>query len=67
MAAVDRKALVDKIAILPEPRVEEVADFVDFLLSRDGEQVMARALAEASEEAFGRVWNNPEDAAYDSL
>jgi hypothetical protein len=59
--------LLDKIRSLPPERVAEVEDFVDFLHVRDGEANLARAAAKFSEEAFDRVWNNPDDADYDRL
>ncbi len=58
-------ALIEKIQRLSDGRVEEVEDFVDFLLERDaGATKSATRLAEAS---FERVWDNPEDAVYDDL
>jgi len=59
--------LADKIRRLPPERVEEVADFVDFLLVRETDSALTRAASSLAEGAFGRVWDNPEDAGYDQL
>ena len=67
MPAIDPKVLADKIAALPVERIAEVADFVDFLRSRDQDRALFRAASAASEPAFAAVWNNPEDDAYDAL
>jgi len=47
--------------------VAEVEDFVDFLSLRDEEQRLTEAATRLSEEAFARVWENPDDADYDRL
>jgi hypothetical protein len=60
-------SLVDKIQQLPPERVEEVQDFVDFLLARDRDASLTTAASRLSEDAFQRVWDNPEDAVYDDL
>ena len=60
-------SLVDKIQQLPPEKVEEVHDFVDFLLARDRDASLTTAASRLSEDAFRRVWDNPEDAVYDEL
>lgn len=60
--------LIEKIRSLPPEKAAEVEDFVDFL--RDRGEVEARLLASSmklSERAFYEAWDNPDDAAYDSL
>jgi Protein of unknown function (DUF2281) len=59
--------LIEKISRLPPDRVAEVEDFVDFLSQRDTDRQVARAAAGASEAAFAKVWDNPEDDVYDRL
>jgi hypothetical protein len=59
--------LLEKIRSLPAEKVAEVEDFVDFLRSRDQDRQLTRAVSRLSEEAFGKVWDNPEDAEYDRL
>ena len=67
MAAIDPKALIDKINALPIERIAEIEDFVDFIGQREAERSLLRAAATASAPAFARIWNNPEDDAYDAL
>lgn len=61
------QALLAKLKQLPPERVAEVEDFVDFLRMRNTDQRLAHAAAQASEPAFNKVWDNPDDAAYDQL
>jgi len=63
----DPHTLIEKLKNLPPERVAEVEDFVDFLRTRDGERAVVRAAARAAEPAFAKVWDNPDDAAYDQL
>jgi hypothetical protein len=60
-------ALIEKINTLPEGRLAEVEDFVDFIRSRDQDLALVRAAGAASEPAFAAVWNNPEDDVYDAV
>ncbi|MEQ9232581.1 DUF2281 domain-containing protein [Coleofasciculus sp. E2-BRE-01] len=60
--------LIEKIRDLPPGKVEEVADFVDFLLRRSEQhQTMVRESVTLSEKTFAKVWDNPDDAEYDQL
>ena len=61
------QALIEKLNTLPEGRLAEVEDFVDFLRSRDQDRALFRAAQAASEPAFAAVWDNPEDDAYDAI
>lgn len=63
----DPRALVDKIAALPEERIAEIEDFVDFIRLREQERALTRAAALTSAEAFSAIWSNPEDDVYDAL
>ena len=63
----DAKALLTKIAALPEERIAEIEDFVDFISLRERQRALARAAAGVSAPAFAVVWNNPEDDVYDAL
>ena len=58
--------LFEKIKGLPPERIAEVEDFVDFLAQRDDRRLV-QAAAKLSENSFREVWDNEEDAAYDSL
>jgi hypothetical protein len=59
--------LLDKIRSLPEDKIAEVADFVEFLRLRTEEQQATTAVTKLSEQAFAKVWDNPDDAEYDKL
>jgi hypothetical protein len=59
--------LIEKIVTLPPEKVIEVEDFVDFLCQQDKDHRLVQATAHLSEEAFRKVWDNPEDAIYDQL
>ena len=61
------QTLIEKIQSLPPERVEEVEDFVDFLRTRDQDRGLVHAAARLSEDAFRKVWDNPDDAEYDRL
>jgi hypothetical protein len=58
--------LIQKISRLPATGIAEVEDFVDFLAQRDrdSDRQLAHAATAASEPAFAKVWNNPEDDVY---
>ena len=59
--------LWNKIRALPPDKVAEVEDFVDFLTRRGDNRELTRAAMGLSEDVLRRVWDNPEDAAYDQL
>lgn len=61
------ESLVGKIQALPRERIEEIEDFVEFLLLREEERALTRAVGAVSPPAFAAIWDNPEDAAYDAL
>ncbi len=61
------ETLIDKIRSLPPEKVAEIEDFVDFLKLRDQERRLTQAATKLSEDAFRRVWDNPDDAEYDRL
>lgn len=61
------QSILQKLKQLPPERVAEVEDFVDFLRARGDAQQLTRAAASAAEPAFRKVWDNPDDAAYDRL
>lgn len=63
----DTQDLLDKIRALPEDKIAEVIDFVEFLQLKASEQGLARATAALSEQSFAKVWDNADDAEYDNL
>lgn len=67
MAAINPKALIEKIGALPTELVAEVEAFVDAISQRQQERSLVRVSAAASAPAFEKVWSNPDDDAYDAL
>ncbi|TAM47537.1 MAG: toxin-antitoxin system, antitoxin component, Xre family protein [Gammaproteobacteria bacterium] len=61
------RALMEKLNKLPPERVAEVEDFVDYLRLKDQDHALAMTAAKVSEPSFAKVWDNPDDAAYDAL
>jgi hypothetical protein len=60
-------SLIEKIKALPPERIDEVEDFVDFIATRAQDRALTRAAATTSAPAFAKIWNNPDDDAYDAL
>jgi hypothetical protein len=61
------QALIAKIRDLPDGRVAEVEDFVDFLRARDERRALVQAATALSEPSLSAVWDNPEDDVYNDL
>ena len=61
--------LLAKIRKLSATKVVEIEDFIDFLYERESQSDANLTLAatKLSEATFAKVWDNPEDAAYDNL
>ena len=61
------QSLIDKLQQLPAERLEEVEDFIDFLRAREDDRTLVHVAGRMSEQALARIWDNPEDSAYDAL
>jgi hypothetical protein len=59
--------IIKKMRELEPSKLAEVEDFVDFLRQKNNDRGLARAASKLSEKTFAGIWDNPEDAAYDSL
>lgn len=59
--------LLNKIRKLSPEKVAVVDDFVEFLRYRDEMDNLVKAAGKLSEKSFQQIWDNPEDAEYDSL
>ena len=59
--------VLEKIEHLSPDRLAEVKDFIDFLQQRDQDKRLRRDFSGASEAAFANVWDNDDDAIYDTL
>jgi hypothetical protein len=62
-----RASLIEKIESLPDERLAEIEDFIDFIRMREEARTLRRAFASASEPAFAKVWDNPQDSIYDAI
>ena len=63
--AIDR--IAHKLRTLSAERVGEVEDLVDFLNHRDDERAATETALAASAPVLSDIWDNPDDAEYDSL
>lgn len=59
--------ILEKIRQLPHEKVIEVEDFIDFLNQRNADRSLTLAATKLAESALEKIWDNPEDAAYDDL
>jgi hypothetical protein len=68
-ANIVEQRLIEKIRKLSSTRIVEIEDFIDFLSQREDRSYdnLTLAASKLSEVAFAKVWDNPEDAAYDNL
>jgi hypothetical protein len=57
----------NEIEKLPENLLEEVFDFIRFLEIKREKIHLTRASQKLSMTSFEKVWDNEEDAVYDSL
>jgi len=62
-----KEAIKKEIDRLPEDILAEVFDFIQFLESKQEKNLLIRASQKLSEASFKKVWDNDEDAVYDSL
>ena len=65
--SLQEQRLIEKIRTLPPEKVAEVEDFVEFLRQRGEDHLLIQSAAKLSEDAFRRVWENPEYDVYDQL
>lgn len=57
----------DELERLPDNLLSEVLDFIQFIESKKERTLLAKASQELSMPSFEKIWNNDEDAVYDSL
>jgi hypothetical protein len=57
----------DEIEKLPDNLLSEVLDFIQFIEAKKERTLLAKASQELSMPSFEKIWNNDEDAVYDSL
>ena len=56
-----------EIEKLPEGKLSEVLDFIQFLELKEGDRGLIVSAQLISERSFSQVWDNEEDAVYDAL
>ncbi len=62
-----KEVIKKEIDKLPEDILAEVFDFIQFLESKKEKTLLTKASQKLSEVSFKKVWDNDEDAVYDSL
>ena len=62
-----KEIIKNEIDKLPENLLSEVLDFIRFLESKKERTMLAMASQELSTVSFQKIWDNDEDAVYDSL
>ena len=63
----DKELIKKEIDKLPEDILAEVFDFIQFLESKRERDLLARSSQELSTGSFQRIWDNEEDAVYDTV
>jgi hypothetical protein len=63
----DKELIKKEIDKLPEDILAEIFDFIQFLESKRERGLLARSSQELSAASFQRIWDNEEDAVYDTV
>jgi hypothetical protein len=63
----DKELIKKEIDKLPEDVLAEVFDFIQFLERKRERDLLVRSSQELSTTSFQRIWDNDEDAAYDTI
>jgi hypothetical protein len=67
MGMLDKELIKKEIDKLPEDVLAEVFDFIQFLEGKRERDLFVRSSQELSTTSFQRIWDNDEDAAYDTI
>ena len=67
MATISLESMYNKLSHLSENKLEEVNDFIDFLISKKEDANMRDIYSKASLSSFNQVWDNKEDDVYNEL
>ncbi len=62
-----KEIIINEIDKLPENLLAEILDFIQFLENKKEKSLFAKASQELSTVSFQKIWDNEEDAVYDSL
>lgn len=52
---------------LPNERQQEVIDFIEFLYQKEQHKTLSHAATQSSQASLATIWDNDDDAAYDTL
>jgi len=63
----DKELIKKEIDKLPEDVLAEVFDFIQFLESKRERDLLIKSSQELSAASFQRIWDNEEDAVYDTV
>lgn len=63
----DKELIKKEIDKLPEDILAEVFDFIQFLETKIERHLLVRSSQEVSGASFQRIWDNEEDAVYDTI
>lgn len=62
-----KEALHQEIEKLPDIYAAEVFNFIKFLETKSEQNELTKQMESISEVSFAKIWDNLEDAEYDSL
>ncbi|HQV79872.1 MAG: DUF2281 domain-containing protein [Agitococcus sp.] len=52
---------------LPNERQQEVIDFIEFLYQREQHKALSYTTTQSSQASLATIWDNDDDASYDTL
>ncbi|MBI4378411.1 MAG: toxin-antitoxin system, antitoxin component, Xre family protein [Nitrospinae bacterium] len=62
-----KEMIKTEIEKLPESILAEIFDFIQFLEIKREKNLIVKASQELSTASFEKIWDNKEDAVYDSI
>jgi hypothetical protein len=63
----DKELIKKEIDKLPEDILAEILDFIQFLESKRERSLLVSSAQQLSAASFQRIWDNEEDAVYDTV
>lgn len=63
----DKELIKREIDKLPEDALGEVFNFIQFLETKGEKDLLVKSSQELSASSFQRIWDNEEDAVYDTV
>jgi hypothetical protein len=65
--SIDLEYLFARIRALPVERIEQIENFVDFITLLTRDRTLTGDATAASSFSFGKIWDQADDDAYDTL